>query len=1499
MTYDRYYNLISKVARVKRFIKRHWLVFSIAVLALVFVSLNFVYSFGSFTEGVFCEDSVYGEQLHFGAKTFLSSVSFEFSSDGETWSDDVPVMPGEYTVRATTVNPLLVKRTDEASFKIEKREMSISVNDTTVIYGSPAYAIKSEGLIAGDTITDITYIADSEPTDAGVVSIDRFRIINADGEDVSSAYNVTLDSGELIVEKRPIVLSVKKAVKEYDATPITPSGWYVESGSLAEGDSAVVTYEGTQTEIGRSVSVITSYKILDKDGRDVTYCYDVQTAPGIVEVEKIRLVFSTGSLTAEYDGTKKICHTYDMISGKFFGNDKLVESSIVFHVEAVFAGEYRNTFSESSPIVIKDSVTGEDVSDRYSVTVSPGTIKITKRKITVKTDDVVAEYCGMDITLRGELTVTVGSLAASDSISLQKNKETIINVGSIENKIEILSITNKDFSSDAIGSYDITYDYGTVTVVKRKLTVKSPDLSKVYDGEPLVPEGGLVFLEGSVAELDRIKCEYFNTITEVGSIRNDFTVLLGTDNPLVVNVADNYELTVITGTLRIYPREITLKSPVSVFTYTGDTYFTQNTLYLYDGTLAYGHSAVVLTKSSITDVGTVENVFTADIRNSFNSSVARNYIINYEYGSLVVLPKEASGLGRTDIYGEAPPTYDIEVPKLNTPHDPPPNANIGDEPVDYTPPNIPPSDDPGSNNTPQNPVLPPQLNYPSQGEDTPPDNSGNNEGNNKDDEPLFYILTEKKQTIFLRGTSYGNYNGKSWDAGVPYSNNYLKKNPLLYASDRLKSIPGFNAKTYELKIKGTTDFYSTYFSSSFPDRMLSDIANIADSSEYSVFFYDFEETRELVYNSEPFHSREIDEYTKWVYKNYLDVDPSLKQRLIEIAAENGVYATSPTLISDVVYYLKKTAKYNLNYSEYPEDQDTIIYFLTTAKEGICIHYAGAAALLYRSYGIPARVAVGYKCQSKAGEWTPVKSPAHAWVEIYIDGAWYPIEATPSGSGSNLFSFSEDPIFGNQNAFPELRPEIFIEFPSVQKYYDGKALKIPEVKVTGDKLKKGHKLIAHTNASITYVGSVKATVDSLSIVDENGNDVSSEYCLRIREGTFTVLPIVPSGVQKLIYMNSGDLIFPARQILIDLYSGGEDRIVNIPKELLWSVRVFDGGGVAATPLSDPGDTDPGFKIIGSGKATVIISFNDIDENGDGVLEYQGTDVHVTLDVRHFSNVRFRNVTYESALRNYSIDISRKNVYTEYTDENGNKYTYLAITTASASKKFDGRELTAEGAEIISGALIEGHSLRVNTVGARTYTGVTNNDCESVRILDENGNDVTYMYSIDVFCGMLTVEASSAEPDFSDITIEKDGVYDFTSVDWVSLIDNYPLTVTVAEGGKFAICENSKVVGIKQGESVVEVTFAAVDLNFDGLLEYDNVVYSFKVNVYDPDLYENMFVVILVTLLAAAVIALIIFLKVKLSKKKVPEKEPIPEEGSETMSDSLSNEVSKNDVSPPKL
>jgi len=1466
MTYDRYYNLISRIASAKNFVLRHKIIFSALLCAVLALITAFIYSCGIFISPVTSEASIYGEPVTFGAKALFSSVSYDFL-DKETglWQDDVPFMPGEYTVRANTVNAFGVKRTSESDFSIGIRDASVTVNDATVVYGDHVYTVRSEGLAKGDAIGEITYIADKEPTENGSVEVNTFKIFNSDGDDVSSAYSVTLTEGNLVVQPRPVTLSVKRVSKEYDATPITPTDWYIASGSLAEGDRAIVTFEGTQTEIGTSESIITSFKIINEQGKDVTYCYSASAEPGIVEVRQINLVFTTGSLSAEYDGTNKICHTYEFTSEKLFGNDKLDESTVVFGTSVVAAGEYRNMLVSSESIKIYDSVTGEDVSSRYSFTVNEGIINISKRNITIKTDSIEREYSGENISDRGEPHVTVGSLAATDVIESYTPEGTIVNVGSIKNGIIVSSIINQNTKVNVAASYNITYEYGDLTVVKRKVTVKSPDLSKVYDGYPLIPEGGLVFVEGELAKLDKLSCTYENTITDVGSKENSFKLSLSTKNPDVTDVDSNYELTVLTGTLRIYPREVTLKSPVSIFKYDGKTHFTGKDLYVYDGSVVYGHTVKVLTLSSITDVGVVENIFTADILNSAGNSVARNYSINCMYGYLVVLESESQGIGEIEIFGEEPYDYNINPPRLAIPDATPPNQNEDDDNVDYTPP-VPPENQ-GGNQGQNSPVLPPQLQYPSQGED---ENSGDSSGGENDkDEPIFYVFTDKKQTLFLRGTSYSDYNGVSWEAGVPYVNNYRTKNPLLYASDRLKAIPGFSAKTYELKIKGTTDFYSTYFSTSFPSRLLSDVANVADTSEYSVFFYDFDETRELLYNSDPISNKEIDEYSKWVYANYLSIDPTLRDQLIAIAAENGVYGNSPTLISDVVYYLKKTAKYNLSYKAYPEDQDTIIYFLTVAKEGICIHYAGAAALLYRAYGIPARVAVGYKCESKAGEWTPVTAPAHAWVEIYIDGAWYPIEATPSGSGSNLSSFPEDPLFKNQNAYPEFRPEITVEVVSMKKYYDGKMLRAPEIRVTGDKLKAGHRLIARSDATITYVGTVEAKCDLLQIIDESGNDVSSEYCIRIREGTLTVLPIAPQSVQKIIYMNSGDIIIPAKRLLVDLYFGEETRITSIPEFLIGGMIQVEGSGVSVFRL-DSTDSDPPldtFRLSGTGTATVIVPLKSLDVNGDRIVEYAGTTVIVTIEVGHFSNVRFRNVSLLTALENGSIDISKRNSYVPYVDENGKEFSYLVLATTSAVKNFDGTPLVSEGVDVMCGALFEGHSIHAVNSGTRTYVGKINNTCSELRIFDVNGNDVTYMYSIDLFYGSLEVTSSKAKTDISDISIEKNEEYDLSALNWSHLIGNYPLTATVTDGGKFAIVENSRIVGIKQGGSVVEVRLAAVDMNFDGLLEYDNVVYTFNVNVTDPNLYENMFVIVFVAVIAMALVSLSVFLKLRLGRKAV--------------------------------
>ena len=93
--YDRYYNLINKIARTRDFIKRHIIAFSAAVVVLTIAILAFIYNCGRFTQSITCTDSIYGEEISYSAKAFFSKVSYEFSEKGSnSWSDSCPIMPG-------------------------------------------------------------------------------------------------------------------------------------------------------------------------------------------------------------------------------------------------------------------------------------------------------------------------------------------------------------------------------------------------------------------------------------------------------------------------------------------------------------------------------------------------------------------------------------------------------------------------------------------------------------------------------------------------------------------------------------------------------------------------------------------------------------------------------------------------------------------------------------------------------------------------------------------------------------------------------------------------------------------------------------------------------------------------------------------------------------------------------------------------------------------------------------------------------------------------------------------------------------------------------------------------------------------------------------------------------------------------------------------------------------------------------------------------------------
>ncbi|NUT46257.1 MAG: transglutaminase domain-containing protein [Saccharothrix sp.] len=80
--------------------------------------------------------------------------------------------------------------------------------------------------------------------------------------------------------------------------------------------------------------------------------------------------------------------------------------------------------------------------------------------------------------------------------------------------------------------------------------------------------------------------------------------------------------------------------------------------------------------------------------------------------------------------------------------------------------------------------------------------------------------------------------------------------------------------------------------------------------------------------------------------------------------------------------------------------DALEDFVFNGKKGFCEQYASAMAIMARSVGMPARVALGFTAGYATGEFQTITSQdAHAWVEIYFPGyGWMTFDPTPLSDG---------------------------------------------------------------------------------------------------------------------------------------------------------------------------------------------------------------------------------------------------------------------------------------------------------------------------------------------------------------------------------------------------------------------------------------------------------------------------------------------------------------------
>ncbi|MCI8496902.1 MAG: transglutaminase domain-containing protein [Clostridiales bacterium] len=147
-------------------------------------------------------------------------------------------------------------------------------------------------------------------------------------------------------------------------------------------------------------------------------------------------------------------------------------------------------------------------------------------------------------------------------------------------------------------------------------------------------------------------------------------------------------------------------------------------------------------------------------------------------------------------------------------------------------------------------------------------------------------------------------------------------------------------------------------------------------------------------------------YNEYVYANYLDVPEEVRHVLQSLLGEYDTdgerHLSYGTAKQNILNFLTSTMTYSTQIEPAENRRDFVSAFWQETRSGYSVHFATAAALMFRYYGIPARYVEGYLITPEDVEGVlsnssiPVSDTrAHAWAEFYQDGVgWIPFETTP-------------------------------------------------------------------------------------------------------------------------------------------------------------------------------------------------------------------------------------------------------------------------------------------------------------------------------------------------------------------------------------------------------------------------------------------------------------------------------------------------------------------------
>ena len=634
MQYDVYEARIEKIANFIKFFFRNKIKLMIFFSFALLITATLLFTKGTIVGADSCPEEVgYGQKLNWQADAFLADVRYEYrEKNGSTWTEEEPTLVGDYCVRAVADSLFGNRYSDEYSFSIIPKSITVSVNSAT--YGEAPTVVAPT--VRNDVISDFSYIYSEIDTEkmtiAAEIESGSVKIKNQDGKDVTNCYNIKVSEKTSVpLKPREVTVHVPDKSKVWDGTPIftVQDECSIIKGSVVYDDVLFLSFSQKFSDV-RVESNVPTYTVMNTDGEDMTRCYNIDFGNPTLTVTKRPVKVVTEGVNTVYDGEMHSNDRFD--SQGLRENDKFI---IKDSTRVDYVGDTPNKINDYEIL----DAQGEKVTDFYELDQSEcGIIKITHRDLSVTTADASKTYDG-DVLYSTDLVEKDGLVEGHTVKVISSTSITNVSESGKSNQIIEYDIVDKSGNS-VKDNYNLSVEKeGTLTITPRPFTVTTENDSKVYDATPLEKTNAYSVLGlATDHEFKVISSSSITNVRESGAKNEIYewdVVITGTND----SVKKNYDITLNNyGKLTIDPRPITVYTADDNKIY--DATPLKNSTYSKVEGIVEGHIFKILDSTAITDVieSVAKNnkVLSYDIYDGAGQSVKDNYSVGYECGTLTV-----------------------------------------------------------------------------------------------------------------------------------------------------------------------------------------------------------------------------------------------------------------------------------------------------------------------------------------------------------------------------------------------------------------------------------------------------------------------------------------------------------------------------------------------------------------------------------------------------------------------------------------------------------------------------------------------------------------------------------------------------------------------------------------------------------------------------------------------------------------------------------------------